>query len=224
MTTVRKLALKISNAVVRFASPGSKEWAQGLAREVAFIENDWSALGWVISSTRVLLDRRKEQIGAPSENSSKWPRPVNWSVWLALFMISFNDCIDLLKATYWQQRMGAGLAAFCWAYWTAASILKWRRERNAPPLGDVQATRLFQREGLERSLERSRSIRRWFPTFVTVAFCSHFVLTYESVRPVLTGVVIAAAFFAIVLASSLNSPKQIQEQIERLDTLIAGGS
>jgi len=55
MTFLRRLAVKISNGVVRHASPGCKEWAEGLAREVAFIERDWSALGWAIGSLRVLL-------------------------------------------------------------------------------------------------------------------------------------------------------------------------
>lgn len=44
MTLIRKLAIKISNEVVIWASPGSKEWAEGLAREVTFIESDWAAL------------------------------------------------------------------------------------------------------------------------------------------------------------------------------------
>jgi len=58
MTLVRGLAVRISCRVVRWASPGCKEWAEGLEREVAFIESDWAALGWAIGSTRVLLDRR----------------------------------------------------------------------------------------------------------------------------------------------------------------------
>jgi len=59
MTRVRKLALGISARVVRWASPGCKEWAEGLAREAAVIDSDWAALRWAIGSTRVLLDRRQ---------------------------------------------------------------------------------------------------------------------------------------------------------------------
>ena len=61
MTLVRRVAMKISGGVVRYASPGCKEWAEGLAREAEFIEGDWAALGWALGSARVLLDRR----GAP---------------------------------------------------------------------------------------------------------------------------------------------------------------
>jgi len=58
MTLVRRLALTISDHVERWASPGCKEWAEGLEREAAVIENDWAALRWSLGSTRVLLDRR----------------------------------------------------------------------------------------------------------------------------------------------------------------------
>jgi hypothetical protein len=58
MILLRRLAKGISSRVVRWASPGCKEWAEGLEREAAVIESDWAALGWAIGSTRVLLDRR----------------------------------------------------------------------------------------------------------------------------------------------------------------------
>ncbi len=58
MTLVRRLALTISDHVERWASPGCKEWAEGLERETAVIESDWAALRWALGSTRVLLDRR----------------------------------------------------------------------------------------------------------------------------------------------------------------------
>ncbi len=59
MTLVRRAGGgDFEHEVVRWASPGCKEWAEGLEREAAVIENDWAALGWAIGSTRVLLDRR----------------------------------------------------------------------------------------------------------------------------------------------------------------------
>jgi hypothetical protein len=62
MTLARRAALNIMSWVVWLASPGCREWAEGLEREVAFIEGDWRALGWVIGSARVLLDRREAPI------------------------------------------------------------------------------------------------------------------------------------------------------------------
>jgi len=59
MTRTRRLAKWILSWVVWLASPGCKEWAEGLAREAAVIDSDWSALRWSLGSTRVLLDRRE---------------------------------------------------------------------------------------------------------------------------------------------------------------------
>jgi hypothetical protein len=58
MTTARRLALRILNIVVRFASPGAQDWAKAMLREMDFIENDWTALLWALGSTRILLWRR----------------------------------------------------------------------------------------------------------------------------------------------------------------------
>ena len=54
MTLLRRVAVWISNGVVRRASPGAKEWAEATAHEVEFIEGDWAALGWALGSVRVL--------------------------------------------------------------------------------------------------------------------------------------------------------------------------
>jgi hypothetical protein len=56
MTFIRRKALEISSWVTWLASPGCKEWAEGLEREVAFIDSDWRALGWAIGSARLLLE------------------------------------------------------------------------------------------------------------------------------------------------------------------------
>jgi len=67
MTLLRKLALKISGRVVRYASSGCKDWAEALAAEVAFIRNDWAALGWALGSIRVVFDRREAPIASFAE-------------------------------------------------------------------------------------------------------------------------------------------------------------
>jgi hypothetical protein len=55
MSILRKTAEKIAAAVVRYASAGSKEWAEAIANELAYIEGDWRALAWALSGMRVLL-------------------------------------------------------------------------------------------------------------------------------------------------------------------------
>jgi len=56
MSFVRKTADRIAGLVVRYASPGSKEWAQAIESELLYIESDWRALGWALSGVRVLFD------------------------------------------------------------------------------------------------------------------------------------------------------------------------
>jgi hypothetical protein len=137
-----------------------------------------------------------------------------------MFMQVCSNCVQLIKATCWPQRAGAGPMAFGWAYWATTSVLGWLRERNAPPLSDIQATTLFLREELERRLERFRSVRRWFPILATVAIFSGYFLTFGGVSLISSGVVIAGGLFAIRL-QCLESPKRIQGRIERMDVPFA---
>lgn len=67
MTIVRKLAVWIADGVARWASPGRREWAEGLKREVAFIESDWAALLWATGSLRILLGGARMQLASLSD-------------------------------------------------------------------------------------------------------------------------------------------------------------
>lgn len=100
MTLVRRLALGISRRVVRWASPGCKEWAEGLEREAEVIESDWAALRWAIGSTRVLLDRR----AAPLRSLDEVPAAVQKLVDGAMVfgtLILFRPVIDGLWFLRW---------------------------------------------------------------------------------------------------------------------------
>jgi len=54
----RNLALKILNAVVRWAPPGAGDWPDAMLREVDFIENDWMAVSWALGSTKLLFTKQ----------------------------------------------------------------------------------------------------------------------------------------------------------------------
>ena len=68
MSIVRNLAQKLSDFVVKHASPGSKEWAEAMASEAGAIENDWHALGWAAGGLRVLFYPQPKPLGKPNEN------------------------------------------------------------------------------------------------------------------------------------------------------------
>ena len=162
MTLVRKLAVSISSRVVRWASPGCKEWAEAQARELAFIPSDWAALRWALGSTRVLLDRQPAPAGSRSELPAR-PRYLDVIFWLLYLEACVWSCAKMLTATIWSQRSGWALVLLAWGYWAACSVFDWLRERWQPPISDIQAYRLFLREGLELKLARYRTVRRWFP-------------------------------------------------------------
>src|SRR5580704_6882861 len=109
MTVVRRSAMRIAAFVVRYAAPGCRDWAEGLAREAEFIEDDWSALGWAIGSTRVLLDRREATVSSLSEAASKAQhfleslRRQNYS-YLFFFCQALTYALRLLDANNRQQR------------------------------------------------------------------------------------------------------------------------
>jgi hypothetical protein len=218
VTAFRSLAVKISGAVVRWASPGSREWAEGLEREIAFIEEDWRALGWAIGSMRVVLDRR----GAHGEVS----RPSLWYLWpIAEVLQVFANSISVCKASNWHDRIAAGLLAFGWASWSVFTIADLLREQNEPPISDIQAYQLFSRTKLERRLERYRSPRRWLPLLVPVSLCVGYVMTLEGVGLgyVANGLVIVAAVLAIFMLC-LDTPAKIEARLLRLNERIAASA
>jgi hypothetical protein len=100
MSLVRIVALTISDEVVRWASPGCKEWAEGLARETAVIESDWAALGWAIGSTRVLLDRRAAPLRSLDEVPAATQKLVDGTMVFGT-LILFRPVIDGLWFLRW---------------------------------------------------------------------------------------------------------------------------
>ena len=91
MTRIRRMALGISSWVVWLASPGCKEWAEGLEREVAFIESDWRAMGWALGGVRVLFDRREAPLRSlaelPAVAKSFHDKRVNQTFYLYLLSV-----------------------------------------------------------------------------------------------------------------------------------------
>lgn len=53
MTRLRKLAVRISDTVIRRCPPAYKDWARATSRELEFIESDWAALSWALGSWKM---------------------------------------------------------------------------------------------------------------------------------------------------------------------------
>ena len=131
MTRIRKLALKISNQVVKWASPGCKEWAEGLAREVAFIESDWAALRWSLGSVRIVFDRREMPIGSLDEAAAqfkKFVRPFDFvyvtvGLWTSFLIGPESMVLDFCARSATEHFDNILLASFC-------GIILWQNEKH----------------------------------------------------------------------------------------------
>lgn len=209
--------------VVWLASPGCKEWAEGLEREAAVIESDWAALRWAMGSTRVLLDRRVNPVGALREAAS---RPLMWWVWPIVMVIQIIvNSADALRAYNWHDRIAYGLISFGWMYWSTFSLADWLWQRNAPPDSDIEASWRFRRMTLERQLQQIRSVRRWYALLVPLSMCTGFAMTSEgngAWGTVSTGVVIVTGAIAIWMLC-LDTPSKLEARLRRVNERIAAG-
>jgi hypothetical protein len=219
MSPIRRLAVRILGVVVRWASPGCKEWAEGLAREVEFIGGDWRALGWALGSVRVVLDPR-----ATAARRGDRPWPLLWWAWPFFESIQIlSNSVDALRASNWHDRIASSLIAFGWMGWATYSVTDWLWRRNEPPISDIHAYRLFSRATLERRLGRYRSLRRWLPLVVPVSMCTGFVMSLEAggeLGRISTGFVIAVALVAVWMLC-LDTPAKIETRLARVNERLA---
>jgi hypothetical protein len=165
MTLVRRLALKMSGAVVRFASPGCREWAEGLEREVASIGEDWRALGWAIGSVRVLFDRREAPLGSVEEIPAAARRlaaevaVARFSVPLYLFLLGSDHLLKILLLRGHTQRVGCGMVVLSCVY--LAVLLLAQAPQKEPADADIGANALYYRSELARLLDFHSRLWMW---------------------------------------------------------------
>ncbi len=225
MTLTRKLALKISDAVARHASPGAKEWAQGLAREVAFIPSDWSALAWALGSTRVLLDYREAPIGSLTEVPAAAQKFVESARNVASAGLVFP--IFMVPQLLWEffyarsspERTGCALAVLCA---TSAGIfmlvelrrLKGQLSRNL--YDDAVACALFYKAELERHLfSQLIALSVLFGWIVGVMLASHGGFYFPSFIGMAFGMVF------VLFGLAVHARRVNRRRMERLDALLA---
>ena len=223
MTVVRRSAMRIAAFVVRYAAPGCREWAEGLAREAEFIEDDWSALRWAIGSTRVLLDRREAPMTSLSEAAWKARhfleslRRQNYS-YLFFFWQALMHALRFFDVTSRQQRVGCVLVILAGTYMGIFTVI-WPRTVQLPPNDeDAEAWAFYYR----RELQRRSSSRVFVGVFFSIAvYCVGVLLAARDgagAHPILAtslGVILVcgALFF-------LWKRRQYQHQIEALEVIL----
>ncbi len=230
MTLVRKLALKISDAVVSYASPGCKEWAEGLSREAAFIKSDWSALGWALGSTRVLLDRREASVRSLTDVSdvarrfveAKRNGTVAADAWILMFGCqAFGYLLNFFYARSGLERGGCGLVVAASITFGIYSLIQRRRLNTLLNEDNVDDT-LFYKAALERVRDLPRSSRGWIPFaalpfyFIGIIFTKRGGATAHPVFSTIIVLIYLAALLVILYSLRLN-----RRRLERLEALLA---
>jgi hypothetical protein len=231
MSPVRKLAGKISGAVVRWASPGCKEWAEGLEREVAFIESDWRALVWATGSLRILFRGARMPLASLAEvpcAARQLVRKTHAAMLLgsaiALFEAATFSYYLVVFRSHPVQSVGSILTAAGALWFGYRSIV--RRARKVPG-GDRLAVAGAYRAELERQrdfLTVRRLCAEIGPLIAGVCvFCAGQTLAYPKTARA------AVWCMSIMLICSLIAglgyrigAASYQRRIEELDTLIDG--
>jgi hypothetical protein len=170
MTRLRKLAVKISDAVVCRSQPVFKDWARATARELEFIESDWAALRWALGSWKMATSCWN----APITSMSEVPRAARMLLKRARFSAILTS-FSLLWMSYWfsgifrntatagHSRLGWGLivASLGYIVCEAVSDRGWRfpREGGLPEVaGAYRSALLHQRDLLSGAWYWSRII------------------------------------------------------------------
>jgi hypothetical protein len=225
MTLVRKLARNISSRVVRWASPGCKEWAEGLEREVAFIPSDWRALGWAIGSTRVLLDHHPAPFTSLAEVSNAAQRLVEqarsgYGMWMPLVQGPFYALEFFLHPPGWSHRAGCAVVVLG-AVIAGINLLIDRHRLREPYKDDIYDDILACARFYRAELQRRRSTV-WIQTFALLCWSVGSVLAargdvhFHQVFGVAMGLLWVVA--TLLMAQSTRNTRR---RIEQLDALLA---
>ena len=78
MSLIRTSANRIASFAVRYASAGSKEWAQAIQSELSSIENDWQALAWASGGLRVLFSIQPGPLASIADLDEEARKHANW--------------------------------------------------------------------------------------------------------------------------------------------------
>jgi hypothetical protein len=229
MTLLRKAAVSVSGFVARHTSAGSREWAEGLAREAEVIDGDWAALGWSLGSLRVLFQNPPE----PLRNSAEIARagrlfagsrehvPPVASLLTVLWAFDYaaKAVFPTGHISSWQ-RAGFAIAAVSAVYLAMVAWMDWRMRERPEDMDDAAWIGFYRTE-----MERRRDLYRGFGT-LCVAAC--FLLmagvalgVAGTARPYLALCLIAPW---ALLAWLIPQPAQrFQRKVEQLDSILEPG-
>jgi hypothetical protein len=229
MTLVRGLSVRISGAVVRWASPGCKEWAEGLEREVGVIDSDWRALGWAIGSFKVLLRNPPMPLGSAAEvaragrvfagNREHVPPMI-------LLLTSFQLFDYVSRLVFWRGRMdhfqqaGFAIAAVSAAYLAMVGWIEHGMGKRPEDMDDGAWIDFYRREMVRRR-DLFSGFGILFPVAI-VSMCAGALLGIEgSTRPYLTACFTAVCIVMLRLCSW--PAERFQRKVDDVDSILQQG-
>jgi hypothetical protein len=224
MTFARKLALRISGFVARYASPGWKDWAQAMSAEVAYISGDWAALSWALGGARILLDYRPAPLHSLTEARAaamRFVERIRMGFDMVFFLVSGPMQVLLFfLARNSHQRLSfivnACAGAICWARW-----LMDRRRLKDPANDetfddDLESALLYRRE-----LERYK-VTMWIPIFaVYLTLCALLAKDWSTWVASSGWECITIAGFVLIALAFRYALRGHQRRIDELDALLA---
>jgi len=224
MTIVRTAAQKISAKVVCYSSAGNKEWAEGLAREVDFIQSDWGALLWSMGSLRVLLDRRPAPIRTYDD---LWPlvqkfvkasrQTWTWVIFVATQLIQAHSQFSESNST--AKRAGAAMIAVAWTTSGIYMTIVWLTERKRFANKDLPELIGCYRDYLEKQVKLFRSSRWWITIYMLLLLYPGIMLSSPDFRSGGYLTFLILCFFAI-LTFPLYSRRNARRRLQELDALL----
>jgi len=226
MRLARRLAVRISEKAVEKASPGCKEWAEGLAREVEFIDGDWRALGWAIGSLRVLLRNPPKLLGNAEEiaragrlfagNREHVPPTI-----LLLTGFQLFDNVERLVFRWGRmdhlQQAGFAIAALSAAYLAMVGWMEHRMGKRPEDMDDGAWIDFYRREMVRRR-DLFTGFGILFPAAI-VSMCAGELLGIEGfTRPYLT--VCFTAFCMVMLPLCSWPAETFQRKVDGIEAIL----
>jgi hypothetical protein len=227
MSMVRSAAQTISEFVVRHTSAGCVEWAEALAREADFIENDWKALTWSLGSLRVLLDRRPAPIRTMEDVQpliKKFVEQIDrYNPKMSLFTAALWVCLQIPKvfgSGSASRHAGAMMLAAGWAVMGASQFFEMRRKQKMVDGKDISELVDDYRVELERVAGIRRRPLGWLG--LAGGFCMIIGALTQFHERVFFYVL--ACLLLFVLVAWILARRTARRRLAELDELLATGS
>jgi hypothetical protein len=235
MTRLRKLAVKISDTVVRRCPPAFKDWAQATSRELEFIESDWAALRWALGSWKMAASCWN----APLTSMSEVPRAASMFQKTAR-VSTVLTWLSLLWMCYWFSGIFPHTTAnrsrlLGWSFivavlvYIACQAIAFRGWR-LPLQGDLSVVASLYRSALERQRDFQAGAWYWSRAALMIAgpvlgIYRACLLKPSASREVILGAnlaacgLIAVSLLIVWPKTGLSPWRKYQRSIDELDAL-----